>query len=612
MLDDNGCQAETAVEIIENTNPTVEISGDESYCVGDSTALDAGLFVSYLWSTTEETQSIDASQPGTYEVEVVDDNGCTGSGSIEISELALPEPQIEGLLSFCDGGSTTLSTGTFEGYEWSTGGMTAEVSVMQTGTFSVTVEDTNGCFGTSSVEVMEAEDIQFEITGELTFCDGDSTQLNAGDFETYEWSTGDMTSTIMANSSGTYDVTVTNSGGCTGESSIVVQENDPLNVNIAGQANFCEGTTTSLTVDIGFDTYIWSNDATGNNIEVEEGGTYMVTVTDDTGCSGMASLEVSETPAPLPVISGELSICEGEPTSLNVGDFETYLWSDGTNAATLETSTAGLFSVTVTDQNGCTGETAATVEAASQPQAEILGASNGICIGESIELMAFGEGAYTWIDTDGTLTVISSDLAVASPANAVTYGLIVSNNCFSDTTFLELQIFDSPLIDAGSDVIVKVGEEVRLEASGASAYEWSGGNFLSCTACAGPIATPDSTTTFIATGIDANGCQGIDSVRVTVLSEDVKLVDAVNAFTPNNDGVNDFFAIKDIEQFSDHKLTIFNRWGDTVYESLDYQNDWDGTYNGELLPAGTYLYVLVINALGEKQVIKSTITIVRE
>ena len=74
----------------------------------------------------------------------------------------------------------------------------------------------------------------------------------------------------------------------------------------------------------------------------------------------------------------------------------------------------------------------------------------------------------------------------------------------------------------------------------------------------------------------------------------------------------DFFVIKEIELFPDHKLTVFNRWGDTVFESLDYQNGWDGTYDGKELPPGTYLYVLLINALGEKQVIKSTITIVRE
>ena len=133
ITDDNGCEAEAMVEVLMNAMPEVAIAGVESFCAGDSTELDAGLFASYLWSTDDETQTIQATEPGNYEVEVTDDNGCTGTASIEIAELDLPEPEIEGALSFCPGNETTLMTGDFESYEWSNGGMMSEIDVMEAG-----------------------------------------------------------------------------------------------------------------------------------------------------------------------------------------------------------------------------------------------------------------------------------------------------------------------------------------------------------------------------------------------------------------------------------------------------------------------------------------------
>lgn len=612
VTDENGCEAENMVEVTENPMPEVIIEGEDVLCTGDSTELSAAGFESYLWSTDAETSTINVDQAGTYTVSVTDTNGCTGTASQEVTELIPPEPEIDGLLSFCNGASTTLTTGDFAGYEWSTGDMMAEITVMEAGPYSVTVEDANGCLGTTSVEITEAEEIQVEIMGPLSFCNGDSTQLDAGDFAVYEWSTGDLTATIFASTAGTYAVTVTDTLGCTGESSVEVMENDLIEVSIEGELSICEGNSTMLSAGPGFETYEWSTTDTGIAIEVTSSGTYTVTVTDTDGCTATAAVEVETAPALMPEISGNLEICEGEVTVLAVDEYENYLWSTGATTATIETTVGGNFAVTVTDENGCNGEAAVLVNATGLPQPEILGVTDGICAGESVELLAAGNGEFSWIDTDGSLDALSPDVAVASPDQPVTYGLAVTNSCFSDTVFVELQLFDPPVIDAGSDVVIKEDEEVRLEATGATSYEWSNAQFLSCVACSSPLATPDSTTTFVATGTDANGCQGVDSVTVAVLTGDVKLVDPVNAFTPNNDGVNDFFVIKEIEQFSDHKLTIFNRWGDTVFESLDYQNDWDGTYNGELLPAGTYLYVLVINVAGTKEVIKSTITIVRE
>jgi gliding motility-associated-like protein len=83
-----------------------------------------------------------------------------------------------------------------------------------------------------------------------------------------------------------------------------------------------------------------------------------------------------------------------------------------------------------------------------------------------------------------------------------------------------------------------------------------------------------------------------------------------NVITPNNDGFNDFWHIENIQFFPSNKLVILNRWGDLVYESLYYNNDWNGEYGNGLLPAGTYYYILDLGQ--EYGIFKGDVTIIRK
>ena len=380
---------------------------------------------------------------------------------------------------------------------------------------------------------------------------------------------------------------------------------------ISGPLSFCTGGSTALDAGV-FNSYLWSTGDTTQTISVSSEGAFSVTVSDGQGCSGEAAVEVTQNAALMPEISGSLSFCTGGSTALDAGVFNSYLWSTGDTTQTITVSSEGAFSVTVSDGQGCSGEAAVEVSQDEAPNPMIIAANQGVCYGESLELLASGNGNFSWWSPTGGLEVTSPASALASPDTTAVYYLIGANACGMDTAAIELSVFPAPEVDPGTAPRLILGESFTLMATGASQYQWIPGIYLSCNDCPAPVTLPDSSITYLVIGTDVNGCRDTASLFVEVLDKEAPLIDPINTITPNGDGVNDFFVIPELEFYPGHKLSIFNRWGDVVYESRDYQGDWDGTYKGKELPAGTYLYVLVVEQPGEPYVIRKTITVIRE
>ncbi|MDH3650884.1 MAG: T9SS type A sorting domain-containing protein, partial [Saprospiraceae bacterium] len=222
----NGCVGSSpGVTTSISTPPAPTITGTLAFCPGSSTTLDAGTFTTYLWSTTETTQTINVNTAGTFSVTVTDGNGCTGSSpSVTTSVFTTPVPTISGDLAFCPGDSTTLfAENGFTTYSWSTGDNTQSTVVSAIGSYTVTVTDINGCSGTNSATVGEYAPPAPVITGTLSFCGGSSTELDAGgDFSSYLWSTGETSQKILVDSADTYSVTITDLNGCMADTNATV------------------------------------------------------------------------------------------------------------------------------------------------------------------------------------------------------------------------------------------------------------------------------------------------------------------------------------------------------------------------------------------------------
>jgi gliding motility-associated-like protein len=613
VTDNLGCTTSGTVDVTENEKPTPAISGANLFCAGSENILDAGgPYASYIWSTGAVTPTIAVTQSGPYRVTVTNAAGCTGTAQIVVTTQPSPAPQISGTTQFCEGETTTLNAGNnFFSYLWNDGSTEQTLSVNASGTYIVTVTNSIGCPGVDSVEVTAIPAPEPTISGVLAICEGEATTLDAGDgYASYTWSSGSQNQQITVTIGGTYSVTVATPEGCEGSASVSVLESPNPVPQIIGEASLCEGQATTLSAGAAFDTYTWSSGATTPSITVSTTGAYSLTVTNAAGCSGQDLFQVTVHPNPSPSISGNLSFCEGSSTILSVsGAFASYQWSTGDTAPSLAVTTAGTFQITVTDTNGCSGTTSASTTVLGLVNPTLTSIPSGVCPGQEIQLLASGGTDYLWLEGAAML----SDPTIPNPTvtleTSASFSVEVSNDCNSEVISIDL-IVNTPQGEAGPDLNVLLGREVTLSASGGIRYTWEGPSALSCTDCPNPRTSPTASGHYVVRIEDVNGCITLDSVFVEVFDDLDRVLDLVNTITPNGDGINDILVIKGLESFDANSLTIFNRWGEQVFHQDNYQNGFDGTYKGKLLPSGSYYYILRLWP-GDR-VVKSVLIILHE
>ena len=186
-----------------------------------------------------------------------------------------------------------------------------------------------------------------------------------------------------------------------------------------------------------------------------------------------------------------------------------------------------------------------------------------------------------------------------------------SNGCFLVDSVTINQPPRSQYAVAGVDTIIWRTDTIQLNGFLGLTYNWAPAYNLSCTDCSNPYAWPDSDVTYHLTIGDSIGCLTYDSVRVCVRDRPFPLFFIPNVITPNGDGFNDVWDIRDLEGYPNNEVRIVNRWGDEVFEQAPYQNKWAGTWRGQELPGGTYYYILIIHYNGQDQKFDGPITIVR-
>jgi gliding motility-associated-like protein len=170
-------------------------------------------------------------------------------------------------------------------------------------------------------------------------------------------------------------------------------------------------------------------------------------------------------------------------------------------------------------------------------------------------------------------------------------------------------------VHATAAITTTTGSPVQVSATAnvdhGNVYSWTPANLATCNTCANTTVAPQQTTTFTVYVTDVNGCKAEDTVSIQVNNETNVFVP--NAFTPNNDGVNDQFKMfGDLGNIYFMEVAVFDRWGEKVYESNDPNFEWDGTYRGEPAPTGVYVYVAtaVFNN-GTHRDMKGSVTLLR-
>ena len=304
---------------------------------------------------------------------------------------------------------------------------------------------------------------------------------------------------------------------------------------------------------------------------------------------------------PVTSVSSNSPVCEGTTLSLTASGGTTYQWQgpnnyNGTgspaaiNNVTL--AAAGKYFVTVTSTEGCSQKDSVVVAIKPAPTAN-AGADTYICEGRNVTLNATGGGTYSWQPSTG-LSATNIANPVASPVDSTAYTVTVTDNisgCSAKDT-VHVNVFHKPTANAGPDKTMIEGDEVILNGNATGErlnYFWTPDIFINNANSLQPVVSPAHDTTYTLHVESIAGC-GIatDEVFVKVF----KKVIVPNAFSPNNDGINDTWQLVSIEAYPDAEINVFNRYGQTVFTSHGYNKHWNGTYNNVPLPVGTYYYVI--------------------
>ncbi len=504
VTDANGCTGETSEMLTINQNPEPTIAGSATFCIGNSTILDAGVYDQYIWSDGGTNQTLEVNIEGDYSVTVTDGNGCTGITQINVTENESLQPVIAGDSDICAGEASILDAGAgFETYTWSNGEVTQTITVDTEDDYSVTVSDVQGCTGETSLAFIVNQNPLANINGIDVFCEGESSTLDAGNgYSSYQWSNGEISQTIEVATSDIYSVTIIDGNGCEDEAQVEVTVN-PLPVpQISGPSSFCSGNSASLDAGTGFESYFWSNGETSQSITVDVGNVYSVTVTSFEGCSAETSVDVIENSSLTPIIVGDLEFCEGDNSILDAGTgFATYEWSGGETSQTITVTENGNYGVIVTDADGCSGSTNVAVTTFQNPEPIIAG-STTFCTGSFTTLDAGNYESYMWSDGSANPT-----LEVNTPG-IYTVDVIDVNGCPGTATIDVTESTSLNPVISGSTAFCTNGSTILDAGTGFASYIWSDGS-------TDQTLEVFASTDYSVTVSDAQGCTGETTIFVT-------------------------------------------------------------------------------------------------
>jgi gliding motility-associated-like protein len=535
---------------------------------------------------------------------------------------------------------------------------TGEVNITGSGigAFNITYTTNGTCPDTSTVTINITSGADATITAAGPFCENAaSVTLSAVD-PGGVWSGTGITNTSTGTfdpstaGAGTHQIIYTISGSC-GDAdtiSIVVDAQDDASFSYS-PTTFCTtdpNPTPTITGTSGgtftIDNSGVINSSTGEvNITGSGAGVFNVTYTTNGACpdTSTVSININNCTLPQPIANfsaSQTNICEGNcinftdlSTSSATGGITAWSWtfnggtpstSNQQNPTNVCFAAAGTYtiSLTVTDANGSDDSTMTayiTVTNCTTPTAGFSISDNEICAGECIDFTDMSTAATSWLWTfNGGSPSTSTD---QNPTN-ICFGtdgvysieLIASNSFGSDTITDTVTVHPTPIVNAGSNVTITLGNNTILNATGSNgSYSWTPPTWLSCPTCPSTTSTPEETITYTVIVVDSNGCSASDQVTVFIEFENVIWVP--NIFSPNGDGSNDILYVRG-KGVADLNFFVYDRWGEKVFETTSLDIGWDGKFRGKDMNKAVFVYYLEATFIdGSKVTKKGDVTLIR-
>lgn len=648
VSDANNCRDTVSVTLTEpavlasTITATTNFNGYNISCNGLS---DAGIDLTvtggvaaygYQWSNSATSQDISGVGAGTYSVVITDANNCKDTASITLTEPAALTYTLNIASNYnsygisCHGlsdGALNLTVGggvTTYSYGWSNGATSQNISGAPAGNYSVTATDQNGCTISANATLTEPAALVSAISSVSNYngynisCAGltngnISITTNGGvTAYSYSWSNGSSSQNQTGLGAGSYSVVITDANNCkdtlhttlTQPSALLATGSLAATYN--GYAVSCNGSTNggisiSAIGGVPAYTYNWSNGSIQQNQNNLGAGVYSVAVTDQNVCTYTLSFTLTEPSKVMATAAIQNVLCNkftnggvDQTVTGGVSPY-TYIWTNGSTAEDLTAVGAGSYSVTIIDANSCAYTFNYTITENSPIVMNVSHTNvtcNGLADASIVALVNGGTPAYNYQWSSGQTT---SNLTMLGPG---VYVLTVTdaNQCTGSQTVTVTEptvltgSLSSPLMDNGHNVSFynTTDGSVNSSISGGTTpytYNWSNG---ASTANLNNIGAGSYTLTVT----DQNGCKYTGSIVLTAPLE----LAMPSGISPNGDGLNDFFVVHGLEAYPNNSISIFNRWGNSVYEKDKYQQNWAGkNSSGADLPDGTYFVILKIN-----------------
>jgi hypothetical protein len=507
----SGCKSTGTVNVTINT-PTTSAANTGPYCPGQTITLTTPAATTYTWSGpsafTSNSQNPNISSAatamsGVYTV-TSSTGGCIATATTNVLVNPAPTPTASNTGPYCPGNTIQLNVGAFTTYTWS--GPSAFSSNSQNpvqtnaqttygGSYTVAVASAQGCTNTAVTNVIVNPTPTVNIGSNSPVCVNTAINLTSGGGTGYQWSGPNSFSSTLQNpvipaattaNSGIYTVTVT-ALGCTDTGTLNVTVVTPT-TSASNTGPYCAGSTINFSAPAAT-SYTWSGPGgfTSNSqnptnpATIVNAGTYNLIVTIGT-CTANATTSVVVNPLPTPVANNTGAYCPGNTIQLNVGAFTTYTWSGPASfSSNLQnptqlnalTSNGGVYSVSVTDANGCVNTATTNVVVNPNPVA-VLSSNSPVCINTSINLTANGGTGYQWSGPNGfTSTNQNPIIPNASALEAGVYTVTVTALGCTGTGSTSVVVLN-PTTSATNTGPYCAGATMSLNAPAASSYTWSG------------------------------------------------------------------------------------------------------------------------------------------
>ncbi|PLX14320.1 MAG: hypothetical protein C0594_00205, partial [Marinilabiliales bacterium] len=567
---------------------------------------------------------------GFYNLTITDANMCESVITVSIGEpCELSSTFIDSSLISCGGDSSGYVTAMAScgtppyTYQWDDdlAQTTATADSLPAFIYHVVITDANGCTHSNAFEMRDTSSLALAIIDSSSIscnglCDGYLIAEATGGNIPYEFNWYNATPSVIQTTAGqsidsleqlckgAYILQLLDDSLCSRTIEFPIVEPDLLSVSVVDSmlvscADTCNGSlTVSVTGGILPYDFNWSTGATDSVATglCAENSVYL-TVSDFNGCEVFVEDSLPSA-VPIVILVDSLSgtTCSSNSfdgyVNINVNGgaaHYSYFWSNNETTQIIDSVESGWYYVTVTDSLNCSHidsinvPPGLVVEAIAYDDYIMCAGSNYVITADSsINANVFAWSPNVEID-DSTLSS-----PVVSPIETTSYVVYVEDSitgCFDLDTVL-IEVLPLPEVDAGDDLTIYPDESVMIDAytnEYNAFYQWEPVVGLDNPIIEDPMVDVDYTTTYVLTVTASNGCINEDTVKVNVIPK----LDIPDGFTPNGDDVNNVWVIGNIENYTT-TVQIYNRWGQLLYESDAYQgNEWDGTYNGKELPAGT-------------------------